>query len=69
MIGSLPYVTASRPYVMQEDGHVERFQETPKETHVLAVKRTFRYLKGTIDFGLFYPEGNNLTLVSYTNAD
>jgi hypothetical protein len=47
MIGSLLYVTASRPDVMQEVGQVARFQEAPKESHVLAVKRIFRYLKGT----------------------
>jgi hypothetical protein len=47
MIGSLLYVTASRPDVMQAVGHVARFQAAPKESHVLAVKRIFRYLKGT----------------------
>jgi hypothetical protein len=47
MIGSLLYVTTSRPDVMQAVGQVARFQETPKESHVLAVKRIFRYLKGT----------------------
>jgi hypothetical protein len=47
MIGSLLYVTTSRPDVMQEVGQVARFQATPKESHVLAVKRIFRYLKGT----------------------
>jgi hypothetical protein len=46
MIGILLYVTASRTYVMQEFEQVERFQATPKESHVLAVKRIFRYLKG-----------------------
>jgi hypothetical protein len=52
MIGSLLYVTASRPDVMQAVGQVARFQETPKESHVLAVKRIFRYLKGTKEFRL-----------------
>ena len=41
MIGSLLYVTTSRPYVMQAVGQVARFQATPKETHVLEVKRIF----------------------------
>jgi hypothetical protein len=44
---SLLYVTTSRPDVMQTVGHVTRFQATPNESHVLAVKRIFRYLKGT----------------------
>jgi hypothetical protein len=47
MIGSLLYVTTSRPDVMQTVGQVAQFQATPKESHVLAVKRIFKYLKGT----------------------
>jgi hypothetical protein len=47
IIGSLLYVTTSRQDVMQEIGQVERFQASPKESHVLVVKRIFRYLKGT----------------------
>jgi hypothetical protein len=69
MIGSLLYVTTSRPYVMQVVGKVARFQATPKESHVLAVKRIFRYLKGTQEFGLWYPKGKDLSLISYTDAD
>jgi hypothetical protein len=62
MIGNLLYVTTSRPDVMQEVGQVARFQATPKESHVMAVKRIFRYLKGTKEFGLWYPKGNDLSL-------
>ena len=46
MIGSLLYVTASRPDVMHAVGLVARFQANPKETHVLEIKGIFRYLKG-----------------------
>jgi hypothetical protein len=69
MIGSLLYVTTSRPDVMQEVGQVARFQSTPKESHVLVVKRIFRYLKGTKEFGLWYPKGKYLSLIAYTDAD
>ena len=69
MIGSLIYVTTSRPDVMQEVGPVARFQATPKKAHVLAVKRIFKYLKGTIEFGIWYPKGNEMTLVSYIDVD
>ena len=69
IIGSILYVMASRPYVMQAVGLVVRFQANPKEAHVLAIKRIFRYLKGTIEFGLWYPKGNELTLVAYIDAD
>jgi hypothetical protein len=47
MIGNLLYVTTSRPDVMQAVGQVTQFQAAPKESHVLVVKRIFRYLKGT----------------------
>jgi hypothetical protein len=69
MIGSLLYVTTSRPDVMQAVGQVAIFQAAPKETHVLVVKRIFRYLKGTTEFGLWYPKGNEMTMVTYTDAD
>ena len=52
MIGSLLYVTTTRPNVMQAIGLVARFQSAPKETHVKAVKGIFRYLKGTMEYGL-----------------
>jgi len=69
MICSLLYVTASRPDVMHAVGLVGRFQEAPRENHLQAVKRIFRYLKGTTEYGLWYPKGNELTLVSYTDVD
>lgn len=59
MVGSLIYVTTSRPNVIQAVGHVARFQETLKETHVLAVKRIIIYLKIIIDFGLCYLKERN----------
>ena len=52
MIGSLLYVTTSRPDVMQAVGLVARFQANLKEELILEVKRIFRYLKGTTKFGL-----------------
>jgi hypothetical protein len=60
MIGSLLYVTKSRPNVMQAIRKVAQFQAAPKESHVLAVKRIFRYLKGIEDFVLWYPKGKDL---------
>jgi hypothetical protein len=69
MIGSLLCVTSSRPNVMQAVGQVGRFQADPKESHLQAVKRIFRYLKGTTDLGLWYPKGHELTLIAYTDAD
>jgi hypothetical protein len=69
MIGSLHYVTTSIPNVMQEVGQVARFQAMPKETHVVAVNMILRYLKGTTYFGIWYPRGNELTLVAFIDVD
>ena len=69
MIGSILYVRATRPDVMQVVGVVSIFQSAPKETHVAAVKRILRYLKGTMDYGLWYPKSNNFTLKEFTNVD
>lgn len=46
-----------------------RFQSCPKESHLIAVKRIFRYLHGTLDLSLFYPKGTSFELVGYTDAD
>lgn len=69
MIGSLLYVTATRPDIMQAVGYVARFQAAPKETHVHIVKRIFKYLKGTMEYGLWYPSGNDFLLTTYIDAD
>jgi hypothetical protein len=68
MIGSVLYVIASRPYIMKVVGKVERFQETPKESHLLVVKRILRYLKGIEEFGLWYPKGKDIYLIAYTDS-
>jgi hypothetical protein len=51
MIGSLLYITTSRPDIMQAVGMVGRFQSAPKQSHLVAVKRIFKYLKGTMNYG------------------
>ena len=69
MIGSLLYVTTSRPDVMQAFGQVSRFRATPKESHIIVVKKILQYLKGTEEYGLWYPKGNNLIIQAFTDAD
>ena len=54
---------------MQVVGLVARFQSAPKETHVIAVKIILRYLKGTIEYGLWNPRGQDFTLKEFTDAD
>eukprot|EP00253_Pinus_taeda_P020637 PITA_20637 len=67
MIGSLPYLTGTRPDIMHAIGIVGRFQENPKESHLQTVRIIFKYLQGTQDFGLWYPA--DLTVHEYTDAD
>ncbi|GKF59140.1 putative ribonuclease H-like domain-containing protein, partial [Tanacetum coccineum] len=55
MIGSLMYLTASRPDIMYAVCVCLRFQVTPKTSHLNAVKRIFKYLKGKPNLGLWYP--------------
>ena len=69
MIGSLLYVTTTRPDVMQVVGLVARFQSAPIETHVTAVKRIFKYLKGTMEYGLWYSKGQDFTLKVFIDVD
>ncbi|KAJ9545397.1 hypothetical protein OSB04_025104 [Centaurea solstitialis] len=69
MIGSLMYLTASRPDIMFAVCVCARFQVRPKESHLYAVKRIFKYLKGQSKLGLWYPYDNSFDLVAYTDSD
>nr|GFC03217.1 uncharacterized mitochondrial protein AtMg00810-like [Tanacetum cinerariifolium] len=68
MIGSLMYVTSSRPDIMFATCMCARYQANPNEHHVSAVKRIFRYLKETI-LGLWYPKDYGFDLTAYSDAD
>ncbi|GJU40135.1 hypothetical protein Tco_1193092 [Tanacetum coccineum] len=69
MIGSLMYLTASRPDIMFAVCACARFQVSLKSSHLLAVKRIFRYLKGKPSLGLWYSKDSPLELVAYTDSD
>nr|GEX84984.1 retrovirus-related Pol polyprotein from transposon TNT 1-94 [Tanacetum cinerariifolium] len=69
MIGSLLYQTASRPNIMFSVCLCARFQEAPKTSHLEAVKRIFRYIKGTTHLGLWYPKGTGIETVVYVDSD
>ncbi|GJR23688.1 putative ribonuclease H-like domain-containing protein [Tanacetum coccineum] len=69
MIGSLMYVTASRPDIMFAVCACSRFQVTPKTSHLSAVKRIFRYLKGKPSLGLWYPRESSFDLESFSDSD
>nr|GEZ07354.1 hypothetical protein [Tanacetum cinerariifolium] len=69
MIGSLMYVTSSRLDIMFATCMCARYHANPNEHHVLAVKRIFRYLKGTINLGLWYPKDSGFDLTAYSDVD
>ncbi|GJU91251.1 putative reverse transcriptase domain-containing protein, partial [Tanacetum coccineum] len=69
MIGSLMYLTASRPDIMYAVCVCSRFQVTSKTSHLYAVKRIFRYLKGKPKLGLCYPRVSSFDLEAYSNSD
>nr|GEX95056.1 ribonuclease H-like domain-containing protein [Tanacetum cinerariifolium] len=69
MIGSLMYLTTSRPDIMFAVCACARFQVTPKASHLHAVKRIFRYLKGKLYLGLWYPKDSSFDLVAYLDMD
>nr|GFB21311.1 hypothetical protein [Tanacetum cinerariifolium] len=66
---SLMYLTASRPDIMFVVCAYARHQVTPKECHLHAVKRIFRYLKGHPKLGLWYPKESPFDLISFSDND
>ncbi|GJW60579.1 hypothetical protein Tco_0109914, partial [Tanacetum coccineum] len=66
---SLMYLTTSRPDIMFAVCACARFQVTPKTSHLLAIKRIFRYLKGKPTLGLWYSRDSPFELVAYTDSD
>ncbi|GJV00667.1 putative ribonuclease H-like domain-containing protein [Tanacetum coccineum] len=69
MIGSLMYLTSSRPDIMFVVCACARFQVTPKVSHLHAMKRIFRYLKGQPKLGLWYPKDSPFDLEAYSDSD
>ena len=69
MIGSLLYVTTSRPDVIFSVCMCVRFQASPRESHLKATKRILRCLKHTQNIGLWYLKGAKFELVGYSDSD
>ncbi|GKA81508.1 retrovirus-related pol polyprotein from transposon TNT 1-94 [Tanacetum coccineum] len=69
MIGSLMYLTASRPDIQFSTCLCARYQANPKESHLIVVKRISRYLKGTPSLGLWYPKCSCFDLKGYSDSD
>ncbi|GJV19837.1 retrovirus-related pol polyprotein from transposon TNT 1-94 [Tanacetum coccineum] len=69
MIESLMYLTASRLDIQFSTCLCARYQENPKESYLIAVKRIFRYLKGTPNLALWYPKCSGFDLKGYSDSD
>ncbi|GJX75509.1 retrovirus-related pol polyprotein from transposon TNT 1-94 [Tanacetum coccineum] len=68
-IGSLMYLTSSRPDLVQAVCYCARYQARPTQKHLKEVKRIFKYLKGTINMGLWYPKDSGFELTAFSDAD
>jgi hypothetical protein len=69
IIGSLLYLTATRPDIQFTMGLCERFQASPRSSNRTAVQRIFSYLKHTPEFGIWYSASSSLDLVGFSDAD
>ena len=67
MIGSLLYLTASKPDISYSVGVCTRYQVNPKESHMIALKRIIKYVKTTVDFGVWYSKDTNDVLAGYSD--
>ncbi|GJR48881.1 hypothetical protein Tco_1316984 [Tanacetum coccineum] len=69
MIGSLMYLMSSRPDIVQAVCYCARYQARPIEKHLKEVKTSFRYLKGTINMGLWYPKDSGFEITAFSDVD
>lgn len=69
IIGSLLYLTASRPDLMYPASLLSRFMQKPSQNHYLAAKRVLRYIKGTTDYGLKFDKNKSNELIGYCDSD
>ena len=69
MIGSLLYLTASRPDISYSVGMCARYQANPKESHITTVKPTIKYVKTTSNFRVWYDKDTNDVLARYSDVD
>nr|GEV17282.1 retrovirus-related Pol polyprotein from transposon TNT 1-94 [Tanacetum cinerariifolium] len=69
MIGALMYLTSSRPDIVHATCLCARYQAKPTEKHLKEVKRIFRYIRGTINMGLWYTKDSGFELTGFSDAD
>ncbi|XP_028052578.1 uncharacterized protein LOC114257062 [Camellia sinensis] len=69
LVGSLRYLTCTRPDILYGVVLISRYMKTPDQSHLYAAKRILRYIKGTINDGLFYKLIDDFSLVGYLDSD
>ncbi|CAB4298917.1 unnamed protein product [Prunus armeniaca] len=69
IVGSLLYLTATRPDIMFAASLLARFMHNPTKKHMGTAKRVLRYIQGTIDFGIVFEKGKETTLIGYCDSD
>jgi len=69
IVGSLRYLTCTRPNICYAMGLVSRYMESPRQVHLQVVKRIMRYIKGTTTFGLFYSSSKKIEIVEYSDSN
>lgn len=69
LVGKLRFLTCTRPDILYGVGVISRYMEDPTLSHMEAAKRILRYIKGTLDYGLFYSSQNNFRLFGFSDSD
>ena len=69
IIGSLMYLTNTRPYICFSMNTLSQYLVDPRRVHFVTAKHVMRYLKGTLDFGLCYNGDQDFRMISYTDSD
>lgn len=72
LVGSLRYLCNNRPDLSFVVGLISRFMNNPKKYHLTAAKRILRYVKGTLEYGIFFPKKTDqrtVSLLGYSDTD
>ncbi|GJY95415.1 retrovirus-related pol polyprotein from transposon TNT 1-94 [Tanacetum coccineum] len=69
LVGSLCYLTCTRPDILFAVGLISRFIEEPTTKHLKIAKRILRYIKGAVDYGMLYSTSEDFKLVGYSDSD
>ena len=69
LVGSLLYLTATRPDIVFVVNYISRFLQSPNQIYFVAAKRVLRYVKGTLEFGMHFVKSSSVKLIGFSNSD